>query len=87
MREGISEMATKPTSGQRWPRNQESRRVRTIENAQDANLILAEARRELIRNPIKAELYIADAQRYLERIQREMIEAKQGGDQPDPATT
>jgi CYTH domain-containing protein len=71
-------MATKPTSGQRWPRNQESRRVRTIENAQDAIEILDAARQELTRNPIKAELYIADAQRYLERIAREMVEAKQG---------
>ncbi len=68
---------------QRWPRTQEQRRQRTIDTAEDAINLLADARTELTRNPIKAELYIADAMRYLEMIRREMIEAKNGAEAPE----
>lgn len=71
-------MATRPTIGQRWPRSQEQRRLRTIETAEDAIYILEEARKILRPQPYVAEMMIADAQRYLERICREMVEARLG---------
>jgi hypothetical protein len=46
--------------------------------------LLEEARRELRRNPLLAELQIADAQRIIERILRLMTEARIG---PEPEGT
>jgi hypothetical protein len=42
--------------------------------------LLAEARQELRRNPLKAELMIADAMTRLETIRRLMAEARQGAE-------
>lgn len=75
-------MATRPTVRQRWPPGVEAIRTRTIEEAENAGLLLSEARRELRRNPLLAELQIADAKAHLETIRRLMTEAKQGAEPP-----
>ncbi len=78
-------MSTKPAVPQRWPRNAEAQRRTTLEEASDALSLLGEARRELRRNPLLAELQIADAQQRLERIRRLLIEARVGVEAPgDP---
>jgi hypothetical protein len=75
-------MATKPTQPQRFPRHAEAHRKQPIDEAANARELLDEARRELRRNPLLAELQIADAQQILERIQRLMAEARLGGEPP-----
>ena len=67
---------------QRWPPGSEAMRLRTIEEATNAAELLSEARRELRRNPLLAEVMIADAQTSLEVIRRLMTEAKQGAEPP-----
>ena len=67
---------------QRWPRNADAQRKATIDDASAALELLGAARRDLRRNPLLAELQIADAQQILERIMRQMVEAKVGPDAP-----
>lgn len=85
-------MATNAKTMQRWPPGQEKRRVRTIENAQDAIEVLNKARKYIqgasecmVKNPHEADLRIAWAERdiadaisYLRSICLDMTEAKQG---------
>jgi hypothetical protein len=71
-------MATRPTRPQRWPRNAEAHRQQAIEDVVSALELLADARRELRRNELLAELQIADAMTYLERVRRVMTEARLG---------
>jgi hypothetical protein len=77
-------MATRPTQPQRWPRGAEATRRRAIEEATDAGDLLDEARRELRRNPLLAELQISDAQQRIERIRRLLAEARLGAEAPAP---
>ena len=53
-----------------------------LEEASDALSLLDEARRDLRRNPLLAELQIADAQQRLERIRRLLTEARVGVEAP-----
>jgi hypothetical protein len=67
---------------QRWPPGSEAIRIKTIEYATDARELLGEARKEMRRNPLLAEVMIADAITCLEAIHRFMVEAKQGAEPP-----
>lgn len=71
---------TRPKTQQIWPRNQEHRRQRTIELADDALSLLEEAREKIGKrdHPALVALDIADAMRYLTDIKRLMAEAKIG---------
>ena len=53
-----------------------------IEDATDALELLSEARRELHRNELLAEVQIADVMAILERIKRVMTEARIGVEAP-----
>ncbi len=67
---------------QRWPYGAEAHRKLTIDHAEAALQLLDEARSELRRNPLLAELKMADAMRALESIRRVMIEARNGAEPP-----
>ncbi len=62
----------------RWPKNAEAARSETQELARESVGRLNQARREIKRNPLLAELMIADTVSDLERIWRLMETAKQG---------
>ena len=64
----------------RWPKNAETARTETIEAAREAQRLAGEARGEMKRNPLLAEVKLADVAMLLERIQRLMTQAKQGQD-------
>lgn len=67
---------------QRWPYGAESHRKLTISLAEDTLTLLAKAREEMRRNPLLAEVLIADAMRAQEAIRRVLTEARNGLEPP-----
>lgn len=65
----------------RWPKNAEAARTDTLDASRETTHLLARARQEIKRNPLLAEMMIADAITQQERIQRLMVEAKVGRDE------
>lgn len=68
------------SAAKRWPKNAEAARSETEELARECVARLNRARTEIKRNPLLAELMIADTISDLERIWRLMETAKQGDD-------
>jgi hypothetical protein len=73
-------MATRPTKPRRWPVNAEATRKQTIDLADAALSLLADARAKVSKrdHPALITLDIADAMRYLADIKRIMAEARIG---------
>ena len=69
-------MTTRPTRPAPWPQRAESYRLTSLAETRIALELLAEARTNLHRHELLAEVQIADAQAALTRIQRNLEVAK-----------
>lgn len=75
---------TQPKAGYRWPTNQEQRRIKAVELAEQIIKRLDEVMTILGHDHPEARVKIAIAQRMSNDIRIEMIEAKHGPEKPEP---